>query len=400
MKEILEQLLKKVSPSYRVSLRNEMNLAQMRMDNNEKWRYFDSRLSQIEDMGVVLDQVANACKPMQQIEEGIKLLSRIEEECKSISRLDEIFGFLERIEEMYSSVNQIETTARLLDSLLSGLGINRSSNEDQKQVLNQGRQESDYIKMQRDQYEDVRIPPDDVVGQYQWHENFPYETFLLYKYGDIRYPILTDFQEKKALDFGCGPGRMVKRMQKYFLQVDGCDISARLLEEARRRVPESTFYLTNGNDLGYAFREAYDFIYCTISMQHIASHTIRTKILRAMYDALKPGGCITLQMGYNPDYPYVWLKSHVEINGTLVQSWETLPQADYLDDDYGASETNGMHDVGIGKKDLDIIKKDVGAIFRDVSFWFADVKDYFDDLKGAKHCSYWATAWIFINAYK
>jgi 2-polyprenyl-3-methyl-5-hydroxy-6-metoxy-1,4-benzoquinol methylase len=117
---------------------------------------------------------------------------------------------------------------------------------------------------------------------YAWHENYPYETFLLYRYGDIRKPIFETFSERTALDFACGPGRMVRRMRRFFAKVDGCDIAQRLLDEAKLSNPDSNFYLTNGQDLGLPPLAAYDFIYCTISMQHIACHSIRTKIIRLM----------------------------------------------------------------------------------------------------------------------
>ncbi len=165
-----------------------------------------------------------------------------------------------------------------------------------------------YIQMQLQQYEDSSVSPDEIVGNYAWHEAFPYETFLLHEYGDLRRPVLKDDRRIRALDFGCGPGRMIRRMAKFFNQVDGVDISPRLLQEARKIVPFNTqLWPTGGSDLGQAPRNAYDFIYCTISMQHIAAWDIRMQIMRHMRDALKVGGCLTLQMAFNPGYP--WMSS-------------------------------------------------------------------------------------------
>lgn len=106
--------------------------------------------------------------------------------------------------------------------------------------------EQDYIQMQKQAYENPEVSPEDIVGQYEWHEEYPYETFLLYKNGDIRKPIFENTKDKAALDFACGPGRMVKRMMKVFQKVDGCDISSRLIQEAKERVPEADFYVPNG----------------------------------------------------------------------------------------------------------------------------------------------------------
>ena len=260
--------------------------------------------------------------------------------------------------------------------------------------------ESDYISMQKNQYEDTRVSSADVVGQYKWHENFPYETFLLYKYGDVRYPVFADTHDKVALDFACGPGRMVRRMRKLFKEVDGCDIAQRLLDEAKENVPGSAFYLTNGNDLGDVPNNHYDFIYCTISMQHIASHTIRMQIIGKMVEALKDDGCITLQMAYDPDFPYTYKISESIINDVKIMSKGKMNQAGWMDDDFNAEFTNGAHDVGIGKADLPVIKNELLNLFGEVDFWFANVSDYYDDLRGEKHCDYWAKSWIFIHCAK
>lgn len=263
-----------------------------------------------------------------------------------------------------------------------------------------GGTEQDYIKMQEKHYENKEIPSADIVGQYRWHENFPYETFLLYEYGDVRYPLFNDTKNKIALDFACGPGRMVKRMQKWFGEVDGCDIAERLLKEAREYAPGAHFYKSNGNDLGDVPKEHYDFIYCTISMQHIASHTIRQQILQQMWEALKQGGKIVLQMAYHPDFPFVEEISHHFIDNREVVIKGRLNQAAWLDDDYGAQETNGAHDVGIGKRDLVLVKNDMEKIFSNFKYWFANVDDYYDGLKGERHGHYWAKDWIFLYAEK
>src|SRR5688572_3583518 len=140
--------------------------------------------------------------------------------------------------------------------------------------------EEQYIEMQRSHYEDQSRSVEDVVGYYDWHELFPYETFLLNLRADVRKPLFSDTSDLVALDFGCGPGRMVKRMNKLFKRCDGVDISQRLVEEARRQCPESQFWVTNGNDLGDAPSSAYDFVFSTIAMQHIAVHSIRMQILQ------------------------------------------------------------------------------------------------------------------------
>ena len=308
-----------------------------------------------------------------------------EEYGQTESRLGQLEKTLQQLDERQSQLNRILSLCRHEDSPVSVSGDSR---------------EQDYIHMQKVAYNDANVLPEDIVGQYAWHEEYPYETFLLYRNGDIRKPLFETMNDKTALDFACGPGRMVRRMQKLFRKVDGCDISERLIAEARKRVPDTDFYVTNGNDLGDVPEEFYDFIYCTISMQHIASHKIRMSILQSMHSALKSGGKITLQMAYNPDFPYVTETSRMEINGKQIRVYQKEAMASWFADDFFAETTNGGHDVGIGKADLDAVKADFSNVFSNVSVWFGNVADYYDNLEGKKHGSYWATDWIYVYGEK
>ena len=256
--------------------------------------------------------------------------------------------------------------------------------------------EKDYINMQREHYNNPAYAPEDIVGQYEWHEEYPYETFLLYRNGDIRKPLFETTGDKVALDFACGPGRMVKRMRKIFAKVDGCDISERMIEEARKRVPDTDFYITNGNDLGKVPLNSYDLVYCTISMQHIASYQIRSEILRNMNKVLKESGKVVLQMAYNANCPYVFEKKRLILNGNEIRVYGKIPMAAYFSNDYGAKTTNGGYDLGIGREDLEAIRIDFSHFFKNVSIWFSNVSKYYDNLEGKKHGIYWATDWIYI----
>lgn len=275
-----------------------------------------------------------------------------------------------------------------------------TSNSEKLKINNEQKSIQEYINMQKISYEDINRTPESIVGNYQWHENYPYETFLLYEFGDIRYPIFDNFKDKIALDFACGPGRMVKRMRKLFNKVDGCDISQRLLNEAAKLNPESDFYLTKGNDLGNVKNNFYDFVYCTISMQHIACHSIRISIIKNIYDSIKIGGKVTLQMAYNPDVPYV-KESKIIINDKLVVVKDKINIANYMDDDTFADGTNGKHDVGIGLNDIELLKNDFISIFGNCYIWFSNTKYYYANLKNAQHgINYWATDWIYIHCVK
>ena len=107
-----------------------------------------------------------------------------------------------------------------------------------------------------------------------------------------------------------------------------------------------------------------------------------------------------LQMAYNPNFPYVKESAEYQINDKQIVMYEKADMADYFGNDFDAQKTNGLHDVGIGKKDLLKIKEDITEIFSNVSLWFSNVRDYYDDLNGQKHSNYWATDWIYIYGEK
>jgi SAM-dependent methyltransferase len=260
---------------------------------------------------------------------------------------------------------------------------------------------ADYIAMQKRAYE-ADVPSGDIVGCFEWHENFPYETQLLFVNGDLRLPILDHLEERTALDFGCGPGRMVGRMRRLFAQVDGVDISSRLIEEARANYPESRFWVTSGDDLGGVAPESYDLIYSTIAMQHIAVRSIRSAILRKMSEALKPGGAVSIQLAFNPRYPYLRTSLTVDDGTHLVEIRERdAEHARWAEDRVAADETNSGCDAAIGTADLPVVEADFAEHFGGVRYWFYDVSIVYDNLLGARHdAGYWPTHWLFVSGYR
>src|SRR3954467_6864403 len=111
---------------------------------------------------------------------------------------------------------------------------------------------SDYLKqyasMQKLFYDATPASVEEIVGNYDYHENFPYETHLLHRYGDIRKPVLRDPASARGFEIGCGEGRMVRRMARVLAQVDGADISEKMVRAARERTPGADIFLSAGAD--------------------------------------------------------------------------------------------------------------------------------------------------------
>lgn len=227
--------------------------------------------------------------------------------------------------------------------------------------------------------------PLNIVGNYDWHEAFPYEQNLFY---DDTEKLLVDPANSVVIDFGCGPGRMVNRAKNFgFKQVDGIDISEYAIQYAREHFPDSNFFVSSGIDVGQAPEEYYDLAYSTIAIQHIPCKTIRKNIIHGLYNCLKPGGYVSLQVAYHPTMTAgVWSPD--------------TEHASYDSDFWNAKATNGHADMIINENDLPTVKADFEELFSDVKFKFENVSSKYNNLNGHHHANYWAQDWLFIQARK
>jgi ubiquinone/menaquinone biosynthesis C-methylase UbiE len=180
------------------------------------------------------------------------------------------------------------------------------------------------------------------------------------------------FRNKVGLDFGCGCGRNVMNLWYRFARMDGVDISEHNIEHARnnaRRVgcpPErAQFYKCSGVSLDVLRSNEYDFVMSTIVLQHIAVHEIRLSYLREFFRVMRPGGLLSIQMGYGEGYG----------------------RAGYYDNHYDATGTNSLHDTRV--TDPSQILDELASI--GFQHGHASIRPSFSD----GH-----PAWIFVKALK
>jgi SAM-dependent methyltransferase len=80
------------------------------------------------------------------------------------------------------------------------------------------------------------------------------------------------FRRGSALDFGCGLGRLSQALSDHFTSVDGVDISASMIAQARslNKAPAAVRYHLNiKRDLSLFPSATYDFILSRLCLQHI-----------------------------------------------------------------------------------------------------------------------------------
>jgi SAM-dependent methyltransferase len=102
----------------------------------------------------------------------------------------------------------------------------------------------------------------------------------------------------RALDFGCGAGRVTQAMAGQFDRADGVDISASMLRVARahnQHADRCVYHLNTANDLALFEDDAFSFVYSTLVLQHMEPRYSRAYI-RELLRVLQPGGLLVFQV--------------------------------------------------------------------------------------------------------
>jgi ubiquinone/menaquinone biosynthesis C-methylase UbiE len=105
----------------------------------------------------------------------------------------------------------------------------------------------------------------------------------------------------RALDFGCGVGRLSKALGKHFKEVVGVDIAESMVEKAKQLSNSRNvrFEHISSGDLGSFKDQTFDFIYTDIVFQHMRNELAK-KNLKHMYRLLKKDGVLIFQMPSKP----------------------------------------------------------------------------------------------------
>lgn len=106
----------------------------------------------------------------------------------------------------------------------------------------------------------------------------------------------------RAMDFGCGAGRLTQALCEHFEGVIGIDIAQTMVDTARRynRHGERCSYRVNtSDDLAQLEDAHFDFVYSNIALQHSPPEAT-TKYISEFFRILKPGGIALFQVPSGP----------------------------------------------------------------------------------------------------
>jgi SAM-dependent methyltransferase len=134
---------------------------------------------------------------------------------------------------------------------------------------------------------------DETIVDWQWFEpSLRNITHLVIKHSDRG--------GGRALDVGCGTGRVAFRLAERGYTVDGVDIEPRVVdlanEIAERRRAKCSFRLGDFRDPHVVSPACYDLAVCSEVLEHVEEYQ---PIVENMYASLKPGGRLIITVPYD-----------------------------------------------------------------------------------------------------
>ena len=118
-----------------------------------------------------------------------------------------------------------------------------------------------------------------------------------------RMPLPSSPRARRALEIGCGPGRLLKPLSRRFGEIHGVDVSEEMIRLARQKlrdIPHAYAHATRGADLAAFADDSFDFVYSYAVFQHIPDREVVFSYLREVRRVLKPDGILRCQFNGLP----------------------------------------------------------------------------------------------------
>jgi len=123
--------------------------------------------------------------------------------------------------------------------------------------------------------------------------------------------VVPGLARRRAMDFGCGLGRLTQALAARFEAAVGVDIAPSMIEQARALTtdPRCTFVLNTSADLRAFADDTFELVYSNITLQHMEPRYARAYI-REFVRVASPQGAVLFQLPAGPaprrHDPTVW----------------------------------------------------------------------------------------------
>ena len=119
-------------------------------------------------------------------------------------------------------------------------------------------------------------------------------------------------QWHRALDFGCGVGRLTRALRAYFPECHGVDISSRMVQRARELTPGCDFHINTETNLQLFDDSYFDLVYSVIVLQHQPSRAVALSYVNEFLRVLRRDGLLVFQLPC-----YVPLRNRIQVRRRL-----------------------------------------------------------------------------------
>lgn len=127
----------------------------------------------------------------------------------------------------------------------------------------------------------------------KWNANlYDQKHDFVSKYGEGVIELLDPKEEELILDLGCGTGDLAELIRKKGSAVIGLDSSVEMIETARKKYPDIQFDIQSADDFHYD--QIFDAVFSNATLHWVLE---AEKVVRCIYQALKPGGRLVAEFG-------------------------------------------------------------------------------------------------------
>jgi trans-aconitate methyltransferase len=115
---------------------------------------------------------------------------------------------------------------------------------------------------------------------------------FVFEYGNNLLEWLQPKAGESILDLGCGTGELTAQLAATGARVTGIDSSAAMIESAKQHFPDITFQVADATS--FSLPEQFDAVFSNATLHWVRQ---QEKALDRIYQQLKPGGQLVLEMG-------------------------------------------------------------------------------------------------------
>lgn len=182
----------------------------------------------------------------------------------------------------------------------------------------------------------------------------------------------------RALDFGCGAGRLTHALAAYFDDVIGVDIAPSMIDVATRMhagVRGLQFRVNESSSLEWVPSDSIDLVYTRLVLQHMHPRYIRDYLVEFVR-VLRPGGTLVFQLPSNDAAP-------IRVEGSGLKRLLPVPVIALIRSVRSLREFPRMEIHGLARDEVERLLAAAGAPVVDV----VDDRAHGDETPGFRYCA-------------